>query len=55
MVIELTVYRLDRLIFGLCISKYGFVCVNSRANEGLSGISWVTLYICSGSYSCIIL
>ena len=26
-VIELTVYALDGLIYGLCASKYGFVCM----------------------------
>ena len=27
LIIELTVYALDGLIFGLCASKYGFVCM----------------------------
>ena len=26
-IIELTAYTLDELIFGLCASKYGFVCM----------------------------
>ena len=26
-IIELTVYALDGLIYGLCASKYGFVCM----------------------------
>ena len=26
-IIELTVYTLDGWIFGLCASKYGFVCM----------------------------
>ena len=26
-IIELTVYALDGLIYGLCATKYGFVCM----------------------------
>ena len=26
-IIELTAYTLDELIFGLCASEYGFVCM----------------------------